>query len=106
MWSDLRYGFRSLLARPAFTVVAVTVLALGIGANTAIFGLVNAFLLKPLAGQRPDELRGCYSRDSRKPDQYRGFSYASYEAMRADSAVFGSLMAHNLAMVGVADGAA
>jgi putative ABC transport system permease protein len=104
MWHDLRFALRSLLARPAFTAVAASVLALGIGANTAIFSLVNAFLLKPLAIQRPNELMGCYSRDTKHPDRYRAFSYASYSALRGDSAVFSGLLAHNMAMVGVTEG--
>ncbi|HYL76404.1 MAG TPA: ABC transporter permease [Bryobacteraceae bacterium] len=101
---DLRYGLRMTRKRPGFAATAVIVLALGIGANSAVFSLVNAFLLKPLLIAHPEELVGCYSRDTHKPDSYRGFSYPNYVDLRGGNAVFSSLMAHNAALVGVGEG--
>ena len=56
LWKDIRFSWRGLLKRPAFTLVALVILALGIGANTAIFTLINAVVLKPLPVRNPDEL--------------------------------------------------
>ena len=104
MLRDVRYAARGLRKAPGFTTVAVLTLALGIGANTAIFSLANAFLLKPLKIHNPEEVVGCYSVDSHKPDASRAFSYPNYADLRDRNSVFSSLAAHDLTAVGLAEG--
>src|SRR5262245_5230199 len=73
MYKDLRFGVRMLLARPGFTAVAVFCLALGIGANTAIFGLVNAVFFRPLPVAEADRLVNIY-RTYDEPIPYPDFA--------------------------------
>ena len=62
MFNDLRYAFRQLIRNPGFTAVVVFTLALSIGANTTLFSVVNAILLRPLPYQNPDKLVALFMR--------------------------------------------
>jgi predicted permease len=94
---DIRYGLRMLLKNPAFTTVAVITLALGIGANTAIFSLINALMLRMLPVKNPAELvvigdpAGVHSRSSGTP-QLRYFSYPLFRAFRDNTSAFSGML--------------
>src|ERR1039458_6135442 len=102
--NSFAHGVRVLAKKPGFTAAAVLMLGLGIGANAAIFSLVNAFLWKPLKIHQAEELVGLYSRDARKPDSFRAFSYPNFVDLRGQRGVFTSVAAHNLALVGLTEG--
>jgi predicted permease len=101
--TDLSYAIRTFTKTPGFTAIAVIVLAVGIGANTAIFTLVNELLLRPLPG-RGSELVGVYNRDRVVPDSFRQFSYPNYVDVRDRSDIFDALMAQTFTMVGTPAG--
>ena len=101
---DVRVGIRMLLKNPAFTCIAVVVLGLGIGANTAMFSLVNGLLLRPPGIEEPQQLQGLFSKDTEQTGSYRAFSYPNYRDIRERNDVFQDLMAHNPAMVGIGEG--
>lgn len=101
MIQDLKFAVRQLVKAPGFTVSAVVVLALGIGANTAVFSLVHTMFFAPPGYSKPAELVQVFSQDKKNPKTYRGFSYPTYKDIRDQNSVFSDVMAYNLAMIGV-----
>src|SRR5438034_11497592 len=93
MLNDLRYGMRMLLKNPGFTAVAVLTLALGIGANTAIFCLVDTLLMQPPAVRTPEQLVGVYQ-DRGSDGHFALSSYPDYLYFRDHNTVFSGLALH------------
>jgi predicted permease len=91
-WSDLRFGLRVLLRSPGFTLIAIATLALGIGADTALFSLVNGILLKPLRFPQADRLVTLYQH---KPQfEYGSISYPNFLDWQRDNQTFQSVAAY------------
>src|SRR5258706_11007169 len=84
-----------LIRNPGFTAVAVIALALGIGANTTIFSLVNALLLRPLPVERPEELAALYTSDF-SSGPYGTSSYPDYIDFRDRNQAFSGLVAYTI----------
>src|SRR5215813_4560768 len=80
LWQDLRYGARMLMKNPGFTLIAALTLSLGIGANSALFGLLDAVMLRALPVPRPEELALVATRTS-EGGLHPDFSYPLYVAL-------------------------
>src|SRR5204862_5175340 len=98
---DFNFSFRQLFKAPAFTIAATTVLALGIGVNTAVFSLVNTLFFAPPAYAKPHELAQLFSQDKKDPKKFRGFSYPTFRDIREQNTVFTDVMSFNLALIGI-----
>jgi putative ABC transport system permease protein len=92
---DMRYGLRTLMKNPGFTLVAVVALALGIGANTAIFSVVNAVLLRPLPYDNSERLMQVWSTNLKRGWNEAPASYLNYKDWREQSQSFESMAAYS-----------
>src|SRR5262245_33178163 len=95
---DLRYGARMLMKQPGFTLISALTLGLGIGANTAIFSLINTILMRPLAVAQPERLARLY------PSRSQGTSFPNYLDLAAGNKVFSELAGHGVTQLNLGQG--
>lgn len=91
LWQDVQFGFRMLRKSPGFTAIAVGTLALAIGANTAIFSVVYAVLLRPLPYLNPGQLTTLFENKLQEGVNKTGCSYPDFEQWRAQNHVFSGM---------------
>jgi len=94
LWQDIRYGLRMLGKNPGFTVIAIVTLALGIGANTSIFSILDAVLLKPLSFPEPQRIVAIWGTDSKNGETHRPISYPDFADYRNQNRTLESLAAY------------
>jgi MacB-like periplasmic core domain len=103
-WQDLRYGARMLMKRPGFTFIAVLTLALGIGANTAIFSMVYGVILRPLPYHEPERLVRLWTNNANENNPKDGTSYPNLVDWRNQSRAFTQIANYMGDMVFLTDG--
>ncbi|MFN2623924.1 MAG: ABC transporter permease, partial [Chthoniobacterales bacterium] len=106
MLTDIRYGLRQLIQHPGFTIIAILTLALGIGANTAIFSVVNAVLLKPLPFPAPNELVAIGSIDLNETTaapKLQSMCYPDFFDFREQSRSFSGMAEYRYRTVALSD---
>ncbi|HST53141.1 MAG TPA: ABC transporter permease [Pyrinomonadaceae bacterium] len=102
LWQDVRYGVRVLLRSPGFTAVAILVTALAIGANTAIFSVINAVLLRPLPYSNPERMVMVWGTQAKRGVTRAPFSYLDFADYHEQSNSFDGLAAYTDASASLA----
>src|SRR6266404_6258687 len=95
LFQDVRYGIRMLLKAPSFSIVATIALGLGIGANSAIFSVVNAVLLRPLPFTNSEQLMTVWETDQQRGQERGSSSYPNFTDLRAQNHVFEHIAAYH-----------
>ena len=103
IWTDLKHGVRSLMRTPGSALLAVLILGVGIGANSAMFSVINTLVLKPLAVPEPEQIQLVLRHETERRN-YNSISYPDYVDLREGLQSFEHLSAHSLAMVGIGEG--
>jgi predicted permease len=96
LWRDVRYGARSLRRAPGFTTIATITLALGIGATTAMFSVLDAVLLRPLPFAQPQQLVRIFNTYGANAGNLQSLSNVDFLALRADARVYASIASFRL----------
>ena len=103
MLQDFKFAIRQLVKAPAFTIAAVIVLALGIGANSAVFSLVNTMIFQPPGYAEPEQVVQLYAQDKKNPKSFSMFSYPTFQDIRQQNTVFTDVLAHTSHMIGIGE---
>jgi putative ABC transport system permease protein len=100
LWQDIRFGLRLLTKSPSFTAIAILTLALGIGANTAIFSMANAFIFRPLPVKNADRLTVVAIQNGRDSD-FNQLSYLDFLDYKQQNDVFTDMTEYTMDLVGL-----
>ena len=103
MIQDLKFALRQLVKAPAFSIAAVIVLALGIGANSAVFSLVHTMIFQPPGYAEPEQVVQLYAQDKKNPKSFSMFSYPTFQDIRQQNTVFTDVLAHTSTTIGIGE---